>query len=174
MKRFLVAVLLVAIIAFAVATPAEDLKDLKKAWGLLKKIHKRHTKKPAVEPVATESDSFNSAASAAISWARSKVGGCYSQSARNGPCYDCSSFVYNAYRAAGKNIGATYTGAYPGNTRQVSDMQPGDILWTSGHVALYIGNNQVIHAENSRTGIRQRDLSYVRNYFGVSRIYRPN
>jgi cell wall-associated NlpC family hydrolase len=61
---------------------------------------------------------------AAANWALSKVGGCYSQTRRDGnPCYDCSSLVYYAWKAAGKNIGATNTRMYPGNTRAISASQ---------------------------------------------------
>lgn len=121
-----------------------------------------------------ESDSMNSAGHAAANWARSQAGSCYSQAERMGRCFDCSSLVYRAYKAAGKDIGATSTGAYPGRTHQVHDLQVGDILWRSGHVGLYLGNNQVVNAENPRTGVQVRSLDYFRKYLGYTKIYRPN
>jgi cell wall-associated NlpC family hydrolase len=109
----------------------------------------------------------------AANWARSKVGGCYSQAKRDGnPCYDCSSLVYYAWRAAGVNIGATNTRMYPARTHKVSasQLQPGDILWRQGHVGMYIGNNQYVNAESTATGIRQRTF----NASKWTAFYRPN
>jgi len=127
-------------------------------------------KKVEGKPVQAKSDSQD-LASCVINWARSKVGGCYSQSSRWGPCYDCSAFAYSAYKACGYDIGAQSSGAYPGNMRSVSSPQPGDILWKSGHVAIYTGSG-VVHAENERTGIRERDMNYFNSYFGYTKVYR--
>jgi len=43
-----------------------------------------------------------------------------------------------AYKSAGKTV-PTSTGGYPGGLREVTGqaLQPGDILWRSGHVGLY-------------------------------------
>jgi len=109
----------------------------------------------------------------AAKWALSKVGGCYSQARRDGnPCYDCSSLVYYAWKAAGKNIGATNTRMYPGNTHRIkaSDLQPGDILWRYEHAGIYIGNNQFVNAENEANGIRKRTF----NAGAWTAFYRPN
>ena len=35
----------------------------------------------------------------------------------------------------------------------LENAQPGDLICYSGHVALYIGNGQIVHASNSKTGI---------------------
>lgn len=35
----------------------------------------------------------------------------------------------------------------------LSDIQPGDILCYSGHVAIYAGNGQIVHASTPETGI---------------------
>ena len=39
-----------------------------------------------------------------------------------------------------------------------SELQPGDVLWRSGHVAMYIGNGTIIHSENSGSGVRAEAL----------------
>jgi hypothetical protein len=110
----------------------------------------------------------------AADYARAQVGKGYSQQNRLGPSsFDCSGLVYMAWKAAGKTV-PTWTGAYPGNTRQVNNLEVGDILWSSGHVGIYVGNNQVVNAENPRTGVQLRSLDYFRRYMGYSRIYRPN
>jgi cell wall-associated NlpC family hydrolase len=121
-----------------------------------------------------ESDTMD-AGSAAAEWAKAQVGKKYSQTSRDGPnSYDCSSLVYYAWRNAGVNIGATNTRQYPGNTRRVYDLQAGDILWVSGHVGMYVGNNQVVNAESPKNGIRIRDLGWYQTYIKYSIIYRPN
>ena len=45
-----------------------------------------------------------------------------------------------------------------GTRVSLSEIQPGDLLFYShggsiGHVAIYIGNGQIIHASTERTGI---------------------
>lgn len=63
--------------------------------------------------------------------------------------FDCSGFVQYVYREArGINLSRT-TGTQINEGRPVGrkDLQPGDLVFTSsGHVTIYIGNNQVIHA----------------------------
>lgn len=119
-------------------------------------------------------DSFASPGSVAASYAKAQVGKGYSQQARLGPnSFDCSGLVKMAWKHAGKTVPNTTSG-YPGGLKAVSGaLQPGDILWRSGHVGLYVGNNQVVNAENPRTGVRQRDLSYFKKYLGYTRVYRP-
>lgn len=71
--------------------------------------------------------------------------------------FDCSSFVgYLYYKYFGIYIGGD-TGAIHSNNQQykvsMSELQPGDILWISGHVGMYIGNNQYVHASSEERGI---------------------
>ena len=123
-------------------------------------------------PVYSPPSSGSGQAQNAVAWARSKVGGCYSQTNRDGnPCYDCSSLVYYAWRAAGKNIGATNTRMYPGNTRSISasQLQPGDLLWRSGHVGMFIGNGRFVHAKGKNYGILEENF----NAGSWTKFYRP-
>jgi len=63
--------------------------------------------------------------------------------------FDCSGFVQYVYKnALGINISRT-TSTQINDGREVgrNELQPGDLVFTNkGHVTLYIGNNQVIHA----------------------------
>ena len=74
--------------------------------------------------------------------------------------YDCSSFVYRLYKQYfGIILGETTHGDYTSAaTEIITDMnannfQPGDVLWRSEHVAIYIGNGQYVHASNETNGI---------------------
>lgn len=79
---------------------------------------------------------------------------------------DCSGFVQSVFRDCGISLGrSSRDQAAGGTTISVSEVQPGDLLFYSkgsriNHVALYIGNGQVVHASNPRTGIRISNYNY--------------
>ncbi len=50
-----------------------------------------------------------------------------------------------------------------------SNMQAGDIVCYSGHVAIYIGGGQIVHASNARDGIKISTANY-RNILAVRRV----
>ena len=177
-SRTLLLVVLLAIVCFTLARSPRLTKD--KAEGKSKDagVWLKRGKK-IIEALKQQSqeeswaDSESTPGQAAANWARSKAGGCYSQTKRDGnPCYDCSSLVYYAWRAAGKNIGATNTRMYPGNTHRVSasSLQPGDILWRSGHVGMYLGAGKYVNAENPANGIQVRTFNAAK----WTTFYRPN
>lgn len=97
--------------------------------------------------------------SKAIAAARARLGDTYSQSRRNDPGFaDCSSLIRDVFlSASGVNVGETTNaqirtlGAYQ---KPLSALQAGDVLMKisvgSNHAALYIGNNQYIHASSTK------------------------
>lgn len=74
---------------------------------------------------------------------------------------DCSGFTCYIYAEFGYSISRTPEGQYSNAGRGISyeEIQPGDIICYSSngkkctHVALYIGDGQIIHAANSRKGV---------------------
>ena len=99
----------------------------------------------------------------AIAWALGIAGDSahgYDQTNRWGPDYDCSSFVISAYKAAGLPLTATFTGNMKydflrNGFVQVMDgsLKRGDVLLHErNHTAMYIGNNQLVHASINENG----------------------
>lgn len=92
--------------------------------------------------------------SGAIDAALSKVGSSYVWGAEGPNVFDCSGLMVWAFRQVGISL-PHYSGAIYDMTARVSraDLQPGDfVFWGGGgseHVALYMGNNQLVHAFGS-------------------------
>ncbi len=86
---------------------------------------------------------------------------------------DCSGFVMSVYRNFGVSLPHSSGGdravgsAVPGG---LSGAQAGDIVCYSGHVGIYIGNGQIVHASTARTGIKVSNANY-RNVLAVRRIF---
>ena len=93
--------------------------------------------------------SLSSQADTLIEFAKKFLGVPYCRGGETPACFDCSGFVQYVYKhALGIDIDRT-TSEIINNGREVSreELQPGDLVFPhSGHVTLYIGNNQIIHA----------------------------
>jgi|GEM_PF-414192 len=97
----------------------------------------------------------------AIAFAVSKLGTPYLYGG-TGPRYDCSGLTQAAWRAAGVSIGRT-TGAQWSGGRAISrsQLQPGDLVfyYGLGHVAMYVGNNTVIHSPHTGDVVRYAPIN---------------
>ena len=84
---------------------------------------------------------------------------------------DCSGFVYAVYAHFGYQLPrSSYDQANAGYQVSVSDLKPGDLIFYRdfGHVALYVGNGQVVHASTPQTGIKYSAY----NYASICRVVR--
>ncbi len=74
---------------------------------------------------------------------------------------DCSGFVQSVYKAFGVSVPRT-SWAQGNYGREVSyaDAQPGDVIYYGGHVGIYIGGGQIVHASTQKTGIKYSPATY--------------
>lgn len=85
---------------------------------------------------------------------------------------DCSGFVMSVYA----NFGVSLPHSSKADRTQGSavdgleNAQPGDLICYSGHVALYIGDGQIVHASNKRTGIIVSKADY-KKILAIRRIF---
>lgn len=113
-----------------------------------------------------------SGGSAAASYGLQFVGNPYKwggTSLTNGA--DCSGFIMSVYAHYGVSLPHS-SSAMRGVGTEVSysEAQPGDIICYSGHVALYIGNGQIVHAANEKKGITVSSADY-NSIITVRRIF---
>jgi len=85
---------------------------------------------------------------------------------------DCSGFTLAVYSNFGVSLphSAAAQNKKGTNVGSIDNAIPGDIVYYSGHVGIYIGNGQIVHAGNSRTGIIVSNANYDR-ILGVRRIF---
>ncbi len=83
---------------------------------------------------------------------------------------DCSGFVMAVYQAFGYSLPrSSYAQSAAGRGVSYSEAQPGDIIYYGGHVGIYIGNGQIVHASTERSGIKITSATY-RSIITVRRI----
>jgi len=134
-------------------------------------------KKKTVKKTTTVSSNVQATVdtSSVTAAAYSLVGSRY-RSGGNSPAtgFDCSGFVQYVFSVTGKKISrSTSSQLYEGTAVSRSNMQPGDIIvWSTNasnaptHVALYVGNGNMIHAANPRSGIIVSNVSYWESHGG--------
>lgn len=121
----------------------------------------------APAPTQTYAAPAGSGGADLVNYANQFVGNSYKwggTSLTNGA--DCSGFVQSVYANYGYSLprtAAQQSGA--GTEVSLSDIQAGDLLFYSnggdiGHVAIYEGNGQIVHASNSRDGIKTSSYDY--------------
>ncbi len=84
---------------------------------------------------------------------------------------DCSGFVMSVYQNFGISLPRTSgeQGQCGTDVGGLGNAKPGDLVSYSGHIGIYIGNGQIVHASSAKTGIKVSNASY-RPILSVRRI----
>lgn len=88
-------------------------------------------------------------ANSVVQYAYDQLGKPYGFGKTGPDAYDCSGLVSAAYAQSGVSLSRTSHGQWSDSTAiSRSDLVPGDLVFSygTGHIAIYIGGDQVIHA----------------------------
>lgn len=102
----------------------------------------------------------NDYGNAVLSAAYSKLGAPYKWGAEGPNAFDCSGFVKWCYAKVGVSLPHSSSGQKnAGSQISVSAAEPGDILWKSGHVGIYIGGGKYIHSPRAGDVVKISSVS---------------
>ncbi len=128
------------------------------------------TPEPASEPApSNDPPPASSGAQAAIAFARDQIGEPYVWGAAGPGSWDCSGLTMAAWQRGGTSLPHYSVAQYDASTPvDAGDLAPGDLLfWGSSsdpssiyHVALYIGDGQMIHAPRTGQPVQEASMYY--------------
>lgn len=101
-----------------------------------------------------------------LNFLRAQLGKSYVLGASGPNAYDCSGLTSAAFQTVGISLPRTSQAQSTAGTPVSLDaVQPGDILYwgeagNAYHVAVYVGDGKFIGAQNSSTGVVERDLDW--------------
>lgn len=165
---------------------AQQRADARAAAAAAQRQRAKEAAAEAARKKAAEEASRPSAGSSkesAIAWALATAAddSNYYVFGGNGPdAYDCSSFVRAAFAKSGISLPRTSSQQYfaAGTKVPLSQLQRGDLVFSTSnggssfyHVALYLGNGQVVQARNPSAGISTTPLSWVNNMYSYGVRY---
>lgn len=97
------------------------------------------------------------ASGSVIDVAKSVIGTPYKWAGTTPSGFDCSGFIWYAFKTAGENVARTNTDGYFNRSYYVDTPQPGDLVFFENtykkgisHVGIYLGNGNFIHASSSQ------------------------
>jgi uncharacterized protein YgiM (DUF1202 family) len=144
------------------------------------------TSKPTVtsanpSSVPAQSTEASSTAERVVATAKQYLGYPYVYGGMSPSGFDCSGFAGYVYKQCGYSLKRTARDIFYNNGTSVdkANLRAGDLVFfsnsseTIGHVGIYIGGNQFIHASSSTVGVIISDLTssyYVSHYQGAKRI----
>jgi peptidoglycan DL-endopeptidase CwlO len=113
------------------------------------------------------------AAIQAVNAALSKQGDPYVWGATGPDSFDCSGLTQWAYKQAGVSLPrSTYSQEGVGQSVSQDDLQPGDLLffYGGGHVGIYIGNGQIVHAPTEGEDVKVEQVKYMGGVSAARRV----
>lgn len=138
----------------------EDAKDLRARAAELKAALKKTTNGYGFDMSSVDLSNCSEARKKVVKEALAQVGRPYIYGAKGPYAFDCSGLTSWAYRTVGIELHSkSYEQALDGVQVSRAMIRPGDlVVWrsrdgSSGHVAIYIGNNQMVEAMGRRYGI---------------------
>ena len=109
----------------------------------------------------------------AVNYALAQVGKGYVMGTTGPSTFDCSGLMYAAYKQVGISLPRTSQAQFSAGTSvSKGDLQPGDLVFYYGgitHVGMYIGNGQIVHAANPRSGVVTAGVNSM-PYQGARRV----
>ena len=125
------------------------------------------------DPPPSSSGGGSGRAQQAVSYALAQVGKGYVMGTTGPSTFDCSGLMYAAYKQVGISLPRTSQAQFSAGTSvSKGDLQPGDLVFYYGgitHVGMYIGNGQIVHAANPRSGVVTASLNSM-PYQGARRV----
>jgi len=83
------------------------------------------------------------------------VGSPYVWGAEGPSAFDCSGLVSYVYGQFGTSLPHSSEGIRSvGTVISAAEAQPGDVIWWSGHVAIYAGDGMMVSAESESVGVQ--------------------
>lgn len=144
--------------------------------------NKTTTKETAEKTDSKTTTSNSTSGSNVVSYAKQYIGYSYTLGGtKPSTGFDCSGFTYYVFNSCGYSLSRScQVQAKSGSAVSRQNLAAGDLVFFNngsggsiGHVGIYIGGGQFVHAENSRTGVRTDTINsgyYNKYYYSARRI----
>ena len=153
------------------ADRSEDLSaDIRSARRALKEAEERErerereeaTVRPSTGPA--EAGQAPASANSVVGFAYAQVGKPYGSGMTGPDAYDCSGLVVAAFSESGVELPRTSQAQWNASDPiSGGELAPGDLVFSHGlgHVAIYVGDNQVVHATKPGDTVKIASIEYL-------------